>query len=97
MILFKTNKNGSIQQWSISTFENTYTVTFGKVDGAMQTVTTTCEAKNIGKSNESTPQQQAELEAAALIAKKLKSGYSTDPSGPTTVSLPMKSLRKLIV
>lgn len=88
--LFKSNKNGSIQQWSISTFEDTYTVSFGQVDGAMQTATTTCTPKNIGKSNETSASQQAELEAAALVTKKLKSGYSTDPSAPVTVQLAMK-------
>ena len=89
-ILFKSNKNGSIQQWSVSTFEDTYTVQFGQVDGAMQTAVTTCTGKHIGKSNETSAIQQAELEAAALVAKKLKSGYSTDPSAPVTVQLPMK-------
>lgn len=88
--LYKTNKQSKVQQWSILTSADTYTVTFGQVDGTMQTVTTTCSPKHIGKSNETSASQQAELEAAALIAKKLKSGYSTDPSGPTTVSLPMK-------
>jgi ATP-dependent DNA ligase len=88
--LFKTNKNGSIQQWSVSTFEDTYTVQFGQVDGAMQTAVTTCTGKHIGKSNETSAIQQAELEAAALVAKKLKSGYSTNPSAPITVSLAMK-------
>jgi ATP-dependent DNA ligase len=56
----------------------------------MQTVSTKCTGKHIGKSNETTPAQQAALEAAALIAKKLKSGYSYDQSAPQTVSLPMK-------
>ena len=88
--LFKSNKNGSIQQWSISTFEDTYTVQFGQVDGALQTVTTTCTGKHLGKSNETSASQQAELEAAALVAKKLKSGYSTDSSAPVVVQLAMK-------
>ena len=88
--LYKATKQNKVQQWSISTSNDTYTVTFGQVDGAMQTVTTTCSPKHLGKSNETSATQQAELEAAALVAKKLKSGYSTDPSGPTTVQLAMK-------
>ena len=48
--LYKSNKNGSIQQWSVSTFEDTYTVQFGQVDGAMQTAVTTCTGKHLGKS-----------------------------------------------
>lgn len=90
MTLYKTNKNGSIQQWSISVSEDTYTVEFGQVGGAMQTQSTTCEEKNIGRANETTPAQQAQLEANALISKKMKSGYSTNPEAPQTVSLPMK-------
>lgn len=88
--LYKTNKNGTTQQWSVSTLSDTYTVTFGQVNGAMQSVTTTCTPKNIGKANKTSANQQAELEAAALIAKKLKSGYSTNPEGPVTVQLAMK-------
>lgn len=88
--LFKTNKNGSIQQWSVSTFEDTYTVQFGQVDGAMQTAVTTCTPRNIGRANETSASQQAELEAAALVAKKLKSGYVYEPTGESSVRLPMK-------
>lgn len=89
--LYKQNKNGSIQSWSIETqTHGVYTVTFGQLGGAMQTQSTQCSGKNIGKANETTPDQQAELEMQALITKKLKSGYSYDQSAPVTVQLPMK-------
>lgn len=88
--LYKTNKNGSIQQWSVETNGATITCTFGKAGGKMQTKDTICTGKNIGRANESTPEQQAELEAAALVEKKKKSGYSTDKSAPVIVQLPQK-------
>lgn len=88
--LYKTNKNGSIQQWSVETNGATITCTFGQVGGKMQTKDTIAKPKNIGKANETTPEQQALIEAAALVEKKKKSGYSTDKSAPVVVELPMK-------
>ena len=88
--LYKTNKNGSIQQWSIEVSGPTFTCIYGQVGGKLQSQQTICKSVNIGKSNETTPEQQAQLESAALIAKKIKSGYSYDKSAPVTVQLPMK-------
>lgn len=88
--LYKTNKNGSIQQWSVKVDGPTFICTFGQVDGKMQSKSTTCTGKNIGRANQTTPEQQAQLEADALVTKKLKSGYSYDASAPVTVQLPMK-------
>lgn len=90
-ILYKQTKSGTVQTWSIETQPNgIYTVTFGQLDGAMQTQSTQCISRNVGKANETTPEQQAELEVQALITKKLKSGYSYDQEAPVTVLLPMK-------
>ena len=88
--LYKTNKNGSIQQWSIEVSGPTFTCIYGQVGGKLQSQQTICKSVNIGKSNETTPEQQAQLESAALITKKIKSGYSYDNSAPVTVQLPMK-------
>jgi len=88
--LYKVNKNKAIQSWSIQTIEDTFIITFGLIGVIMQTVSTKCYSKNIGKSNETTPEQQAILEMEALITKKIKSGYSYDISAPNTVMLPMK-------
>lgn len=88
--LYKTNKNNSIQQWSIEVSGSTFTCTYGQVGGKLQSQQTICKSVNVGKSNETTPDQQAQLESAALIAKKIKSGYSYDKSAPVTVQLPMK-------
>lgn len=88
--LFKPTKTGAIQQWTIETHGDSFTCTYGQLNGAMQTQTTKCASKNIGKSNETTPEQQAILEAEALVTKKLKSGYSYEITSIPSVQLPMK-------
>ena len=88
--LYKPTKQGKTQQWSIEVQGDSFICTYGQLNGAMQTQTTKCTGKNIGKANETTPEQQAKLEAEALVAKKLKSGYSYEISDTPSVSLPMK-------
>jgi len=89
-ILYKPTKTGATQQWSIEVQGDSFICTYGQLGGKMQTQATKCEPKNIGRANETTPEQQAQLEADALIAKKLKSGYSYDSTAPITVQLAMK-------
>ena len=89
--LYKRNKNGSIQQWSIHTLPNgQFEVVYGQVNGAMQSQVTQCEPKNLGRANATTPEQQAQFEVDALIAKKLKSGYVYEPNETSSVMTPMK-------
>ena len=88
--LYKATKTGATQVCSISTLGNVITVEFGQLDGKMQIKTTSCKGKNVGKSNETTDNQQADLEAKSKWEKKIKSGYSIDQSAPVTVQLPMK-------
>ena len=88
--LFKPAKTGATQQWSIEVQGNSFICTYGQLGGKMQTQVTKCEPKNIGRANETTPEQQAILEAEALVTKKLKSGYSYEISDTPSVSLPMK-------
>ena len=88
--LYKPTKLGSTQQWSIEVDGDSFVCTYGQLDGKLQSQTTKCEGKNIGRANETSPEQQAVLEMDALIAKKIKSGYSYDSAAPTTVALAMK-------
>lgn len=75
--LYKKTSTGAIQEWSISVKENEITTRYGQLDSAnMQSTTETIKAgKNKGRSNETTANQQAELEAKAQWEKKLKNGY----------------------
>lgn len=88
--LFKSAKTGATQQWSIEVQGDSFICTYGQLDGKLQSQTTKCEPKNIGRANATTAEQQAQLEADALVAKKLKSGYSYDSAAPVTVQLAMK-------
>jgi len=74
--LYKLASSGAIQQWTVKVDGNTILKEWGQVDGATQTTSDTIKAgKNVGKANETTPEQQAEAEAAAMWEKKLKKDY----------------------
>jgi len=47
----------------------------GIVDGSLVEHRSTCKGKNIGKTNETTPEEQAQLEAASKIETKMSTGY----------------------
>lgn len=82
-ILYKDDR-----QWSVYTKEGAVYVTYGKTGGKLQTKSYVAMPKNIGKSNETTHEEQAIKEAEALYKKKLDSGYAVFGS-TTTHFLPM--------
>jgi len=88
--LYKTSKTGAIQIIDMEITGDTYTRTWGQLDGKQQSKSTVAKGKNIGRANETTPEEQAILEAQSVWAKKQKAGYSTSSEAPTTVALPMK-------
>ena len=75
--LYKLSKSGQkTQYWEIETEGNKYRTIEGYVGGALTTSEWTyAEGKNIGKANETSPEKQAELEAASKIQKKVDKGY----------------------
>lgn len=91
-ILFARTNTGAIQQWSVETSANSYRTIFGQIDGKLQTTNwTECYETNSGRSNQRTPEQQAEFEAKALWKKKKDSGYfeSVDEIDQPTFVEPM--------
>lgn len=77
--LYDVASDGSIKEWQIAVEGSTIITIHGKQ--GMQAITTSKEikaGKNIGRSNETTPHQQAEMEAASTYQKKLDKGYVTD-------------------
>ena len=77
--LYKRNSNGSTQQWTISVEGSTIVKEYGQVGGALQLATDLIsEGKNIGRSNETTPEQQAQAEALSQWEIKQKKGYNVD-------------------
>lgn len=74
--LYKKTSTGAIQTWRIDVEGSTIVSTYGQLDGKLQTARDTItEGKNVGKSNETTPEQQAVLEATSQWEKKSKRGY----------------------
>jgi len=74
--LFKISSVGAQQEWEISTEDNIIVTRWGKVGGKIQeTRDVVKEGKNQGRSNATTPKEQAEAEATSTWEKKLKSGY----------------------
>jgi DNA ligase 1 len=76
--LYKKTSTGAIQTWHIAVVGSTIITQFGQVGGKMQlTQDTIDEGKNVGRSNETTAEEQAEAEASSQWEKKLKKGYVT--------------------
>lgn len=88
--LYKVTKTGAIQQYDVQAVDDKVIVTQGQVNGLKQDYETICKPKNVGRSNETSAAQQAYSEALSKHAKKIKAGYTLDPSGEITVTLPMK-------
>lgn len=73
--LYKYTSKGQAQQWQIAVEDDSY-ITVEGINTLTTSSPTKCVGKNIGKSNQTTPQQQAQLEARAKWQKKLDSGYN---------------------
>lgn len=75
--LYSLNSNGSIQKWDISVEGNRIIKRYGQIGGKIQEVEELVrEGKNIGRSNATTPAEQAIAEATSQWEKKLKKGYT---------------------
>lgn len=74
-VLYKYTKSGKVQQW-ISYAEGSDVVSvYGQLDGKLTTSRYTCEAKNVGRSNETTPEGQAILEVKALYEDQINNNH----------------------
>lgn len=79
--LYKKTSTGATQMWSIGVDANTIIVTFGQVDGKIQRTEEVIKTgKNIGRANETTPEEQALAEATSKWEGKIKKGYVEDVS-----------------
>ena len=75
MNLFKIDSKGKIRILHIEATGDTVTRNAGIYRGNLVYTDKKCKGKNIGKSNETTPVEQAEIEAAAERIKKIREGY----------------------
>jgi DNA ligase 1 len=88
--LYHQSKSGAIVQWNIWTEGADIVREYGQMGGKMQIARTTATGKNIGRSNETSPEEQALLEAKAKHKKRLDMKYSLSVrSAKKEVFLPM--------
>jgi DNA ligase-1 len=74
--IYKKASTGKITSWSIWTEGADICTQWGYIDGQQQTGRdTVLEGKNIGRANQTTPEEQADAEARSTLEKKLKRGY----------------------
>lgn len=73
--LFKKDTAGKIRTLEIYTEGADLCQKSGLIDGEKVTHRKTCKAKNVGKSNETTPELQAYHEQMSKVAEKLSEGY----------------------
>lgn len=77
--LYSRTATGAIQQWAIVVSGNKYFTISGQVDGRLtESEWTVCDGKNTGRTNQTTPAQQAQAEALAKWQKKKDKGYFED-------------------
>jgi len=82
--LYKKTSSGSIQQWHVTYENDKVIVQYGQVFSPnIQTTTETVVGLNVGKSNETTSQEQAIIRAKQLYDAKIKKGYVPDLSQAT--------------
>lgn len=75
-ILYSKTSTGDIQMWSCSIAGNKIFVEYGLIDGKKQeSVKVIKEGKNIGKSNETTPEEQAQIKYNSMVNDKIRKGY----------------------
>ena len=76
--LFKTDARGVTRSWTVETEDNVIRRTYGVVGGKMTTSEKQCKAMNVGRANETTASQQAELEAHREWVDRIDE-YKPDP------------------
>ena len=84
------SKGGKVKIWSVQVESGLITLSHGYDGGQITTHTKTLtKGKNIGKTNETTPEQQAVLEAKSKVKKQKDKGYTERKSQVSTTYSPM--------
>jgi len=91
--LYQRDSKGKIRQWTVWTEGDAVVVEHGIQGGKMQQQRTVAKAKNTGKVNETTPEQQAELEAQSKWAAQIeREDYAKDVEKAGLQTRPMLAL-----
>ena len=92
--LYKKDSKGKIREWSIWTENGDLVQEAGLIDGKLVEHRKTCKVKNAGKSNETTPFQQAAAEMGSAILSKRYEGYFLTKEGAKNESVLLPMLAK---
>lgn len=93
--IYKKDSKGNIRFLTISTEGSTLFQESGIVGTDNPILhSKVCKAKNIGKGNETTPEEQSVLEAVAIVKDKLTKGYSLSIEETNTVDIILPQLAK---
>jgi len=89
--VYKKDSRGKIRTTIFTVVGNKVTMQSGLLEGKLKETSFVCKGKNKGKTNETSDEQQALLEAKSRIAKKLDEGYfySVEGAENNEVVLPM--------
>lgn len=78
--LYHKGKSGELRQWRTWADGDTMYTEHGVIDGALQISSKQCVGKNSGRSNETSPEEQAVAEATSAHKFKLERKYSLTPA-----------------
>lgn len=89
--LYKKDSKGKIRVWRAYTVGDKLVQESGILDGKLKQDAKTCTPKNVGKANQTTGEEQAELEKDSKVEAKLKEGYfrTIEEAQTSLVVLPM--------
>lgn len=73
--LYGKSKSGKVKEWKVWTEGNTLVISHGYIDGKKTLKATVCEPKNVGRSNETSGEEQAFLEAQSRWNKQVDKCY----------------------
>jgi len=85
-VLYKIDSHGNHRMWRIEQDNNQFWTIAGLIDGEQVTSEPrVCKGKNIGRANETSPEDQATAEINAKYTKKLKGDYHIELKNVKTV------------
>lgn len=87
--LYGLDSKGEIKEWSVEVVGAEMIVRHGKLGGKIQEKRTTAKAKNVGRANETTPEEQAQKEAKAKWTKQKDKSYCEDKDQIEPLKNPM--------
>lgn len=91
--LYSIDSKNKIREWGVHVDGDKVVVTHGLFDGKKQEKVTVCSGKNIGKANETTPEEQAILEANSKWTHQvLREDYAETPEDSGKQLRPMLAL-----